>query len=800
MHPHRSRVAAVFGTGQGSGYLLSPRLILTSAHVVGGTTADAIAIGGAGEVSCDVVWRRKDAQCDAALLMARADLLPDNAPDVFAAPLRWGEFTTLRPWDDGQTIGFPQVQRGDRNQLDTEHVTGRIKPGSSLLRGRYVLEATGTAPDSASAWSGLSGAALFAGTALVAVVDQAPIGWGHGRVEAVPVRVIADDRGFQAAVRMYGELDVVVETLDPVPDDERRDRAFETEYRAYIARRHANVETLGDTESDRIVLPLDSAFLALELARTSPRIRLDGVDPGAETDVGKRMHEAMSGRTRILLQGAAGSGKTTLMQWLAVRTAQGDLPPELSRLENRVPFVIPLRALGDMRRGPEAEQLPSALGYPAAAAQPPNWSARLFRQGRGLLLVDGIDEILREHRPRVRSWLEGFLSLYPETAVVATSRTSAIPYDWLPGYAFTTLSVLPMSPADVDRFIDRWFGAMADKPEWHWARDQVEGTGARVREQLATRPNLAQLAANPRLCTLICKTALLSGHRPPESPLSLHEAALDLLLHRRDAQRGFAATEGVHLHHSEQGLLFEALASWMVVNDQTDMGYPRARKIIRRAGPRSLRTKYTEAVLQHLVVRSGILRDVGDDSFAFEHSTFRDYFAGRAFAADGHVGFLVKNAHDPAYEDVVRMTAGHCQGRDADSLLAALVARGDREPVHRMRLHVLAASCLDYTVQVDPAVRAAVSRRVEVLMPPDDDAAADVLAEVGPMALPLLPTPDGLSADQARAVVLTACKIGGPGAVAVLERFAAFDDSVVRERVRWGRERVGSPPASAFAD
>ncbi|MGW1914335.1 NACHT domain-containing protein [Streptomyces sp. NPDC002076] len=799
MNPHHSRVAAVFGARQGSGYLLGPRLVLTAAHVVGEKdTAEAVVFGGVGEAICDVVWRRKDDACDAALLVARAPVVPDDVSDRFA-PLRWGELIRLDTQENCQAIGFPLVQRDERGNLDSEQLSGRVKPGSSILGGRYVLESSGTPPEPTphrSPWSGLSGAGLFCQGALIGVVITAPTGWHNGRVEAIPVRVIADDPGFREALGRHCGADVAVEALDELSDREREDHEFEVRYRGYVAHRYGQVETMGHGSAlGRIVWPLDTAFLALELAETALRRNPDR--SAVEVATGKRVQAALQGRSRILLQGAAGSGKTTLMHWLAVRAAQGDLPSELGQLQNRVPFVVPLRALTGSQGLPQVGRLLGELQYPAADNQPAGWLTRVLDRGRGLLLVDGIDEVQHDQRPRVRSWLEGLLSLYPDTAVVATSRPSAVPGDWLAGYGFTAFSVLPMSPADVGTFIDRWFAALRESEDWSWFSHEAVDYRRALRAALDTRASLMEMAANPRLCTLICAVWLERRGYLPDDPMSLHRAALNLLLGRRDIQRAIASTEGITLGQEPQEHLLGALALWMTFNGATEISRSRASRIVAAdLAQLDVHPAKAESALRHLLIRSGVLREM-DSTITFQHSTFQDFFAAHALVDRGHFGFLINHAHDPQYEDVVRMAVGHCREREASRLLLALVKRGDREPEPRTRIHLLATASLEYATRVDPEVRKEVLRRAEALVPPRDDAAANVLADAGAAVLDLLPGLDGLTVEEARAVVLTACKIGGPAAAAVLELFQGHADPAVRERVRWGRNRIGGAPGGA---
>ncbi|WP_253911671.1 NACHT domain-containing protein [Streptomyces sp. CNQ-509] len=66
--------------------------------------------------------------------------------------------------------------------------------------------------------------------------------------------------------------------------------------------------------------------------------------PGHRTEVRvERAEQALAGLRRVLVRGLAGCGKTALLQWLAVSTADGALPGGLGQLSGGVPFWLPLR-------------------------------------------------------------------------------------------------------------------------------------------------------------------------------------------------------------------------------------------------------------------------------------------------------------------------------------------------------------------------------------------------------------------------------------------------------------------------
>ncbi|MFJ8645857.1 trypsin-like peptidase domain-containing protein [Streptomyces sp. NPDC093546] len=221
------RIALVDAGARGSGFLLTGRLVLTAAHVLKeGAQPKAGVPGGTGLQRCEVVWSRDDDRCDAALLLAEADLVDAETAASLPAVV-WGRVTTLDPRPGCQAIGYPDAAWAG-GRPDTEQLVGTLKPGSSLLRGRYVLDNVHGAPapgDGPSPWSGMSGAALFVDGVLVGVASGDPVAWGHGRVEAVPAHVLVDDAGFMAALRRYTGRPPAVATIagSGAGDDGRAD-------------------------------------------------------------------------------------------------------------------------------------------------------------------------------------------------------------------------------------------------------------------------------------------------------------------------------------------------------------------------------------------------------------------------------------------------------------------------------------------------------------------------------------------------------------------------------------------------
>ena len=199
--------------------------------------------------------------------------------------------------------------------------------------------------------------------------------------------------------------------LDRLPERRGVDD-FAADYRRTVVNKLDRMELLGVTLADaNRRYPLSIAYIDLTVRKRASRedsrlvIRSgpEAGDPLAEA--GGLSPESLLSRTRrALIIGNAGSGKTTLLQWLAVRSALRDFGSSLTGWNDTVPFFIPLRRYVN-RTLPTPEEFPLAVGRNVAHEMPGGWVHGLLRDGRALVLLDGVDEMPDGQREHVRSWL-----------------------------------------------------------------------------------------------------------------------------------------------------------------------------------------------------------------------------------------------------------------------------------------------------------------------------------------------------------------------------------------------------------
>ncbi|GGU92917.1 ATP-binding protein [Streptomyces albospinus] len=576
-------------------------------------------------------------------------------------------------------------------------------------------------------------------------------------------------------------ITIVDEFIERHPSPRTADAAFERGYLAHLARKHGRLTIYGiDLHNSPDRWPLDAAYMSLEA--TGPNIA-EGPFEDLPPRAAVRADQALAGRDRVLLRGVAGSGKSTLVQWLAVSCTKPAGETALPHLYGRIPFVLPLRTL--TRSGaalPTPDRFLAATGCPVSGSQPAGWAERVLASGRGLLLVDGLDEIPERERDHTRRWLRDLLDAFPGNLWLVTTRPSAVREDWLAADGFDELTLSPMSRDEVAAFIGRWHRAARHDAD---DTDRLDAYEQSLRTAVRTKPDLGRLATNPLMCGLICALHRDRCGYLPHGRKELYDAALGMLLSRRDRERDMRGPDGIELSDEPQIQLLQRLAYWLIRNGRTELDRDRAERLVADAlpaVPAAASQGPAPAVFRHLLLRSGLLREPAPGSVDFVHRTFQDYLGARAAIEEGDFGLLVAHAADSQWEDVIRMAVAHARPRERADLLRELITKGDGldDPSARLRVHLLAVACLEHATELDPTVREEVNSRAKAILPPRTREESEMLAAAGPIVLELLPSPDGLEVDEAQEVVATAASIGSDAALECIKRFRDHPEVSVR--------------------
>ncbi|MTE20394.1 NACHT domain-containing protein [Streptomyces sp. TRM43335] len=562
----------------------------------------------------------------------------------------------------------------------------------------------------------------------------------------------------------------------PSPED----LAFEEAYAAALVARYNRLTIHGiDLPNAPGSWPLDSTYLSLSAEFATPVEGSSG-QPALPAD------RALAGQERVLLRGVAGAGKTTLVQWLAVTTARNELPGEPATLRGRVPFVLPVRRFA--REGfPAPEEFLTVGRCRPSVDEPPGWAVRVLVEGRALLLVDGIDEAPEARREELRAGLRRLLHIHPGTVCLVTSRPSAVEPDWLAREGFGELMLAPMSRDQVAEFIRHWHrAARHDDGGDH---DRLAGYERRLLHSVRVYRELRRLATNPLMCGLICALNRDRAGTLPQGRRELYDAAMDMLLQRRDPERDVLHADNVELQRAPRERLLQKLAHRMLSEDRTELERETAVAVLDShlpAIPAAHGQGDAEKIFGHLLHRTGLLRESDDGRVEFVHRTFQDYLSAKEIVARGGFEDLVDHAHEARWEEVVRMAAAHARPDECARFIGRLLAPcGHLKTSETKHRRLMAAACLEHVTELDPATRKLVRDRTEKIVNPTDPLGARNLGWIGPIVLELLPDPEDVPDDKAYLLAVTATRVRDEAAVDYLVRLR--DRSSLRVRAELAR-------------
>lgn len=391
--------------------------------------------------------------------------------------------------------------------------------------------------------------------------------------------------------------------------------------------------------------------------------------------------EAKQKQSRLIVLADPGMGKSTLLKREAITVLQqanqalsaGKPLPEVT-----LPLLIRLSTLAD-----ETTTLPTEEAilkivqeqYPHLFKHHPDAEVMAFLNGflktqllsgRALLLLDALDEVPDQQRSKLLEKLDIFAKAFSACPIIGTSRIVGYGGKWLNGAK--DLEIVPFTQKNSETYVEKWF--QNAQPSLQDQSAKPHGLIQALRE----RPQLAGLAQNPLLLSLICSLFQRNQLTLPARRSEIYEQAVNCILSEwnqtrpnHDKNRTAAKIrllEALAYYFSRKGqevFDYDDLYDW--VEDYLDSDNV----------PRDLRDAGTGDLIAELSEEDGILhklyRDRQDQQYLFLHRTFQEYFTACSLKR-----LIKKNKQNSAYiTELVRQYHWKYNWHETLILLAGLM-------------------------------------------------------------------------------------------------------------------------------
>lgn len=376
--------------------------------------------------------------------------------------------------------------------------------------------------------------------------------------------------------------------------------------------------------------------------------------------------------SKVRVLGKPGSGKTTFLQYLAIQCNQGEWESE------QIPIFITLRHFAEESRVSGEFSLLTYLRqeFLTGGIADPSVIEALLQAGRVLLLLDGIDEVLRSESTAVLREIRRFSEKYHKNRFVTTCRTAA---QKLILRGFTDVEVAPFTQGQITAFAQKWFIALTKTTT---QAGEAQATEFIQKLDLAENWKLRQMVTTPLFLHMACWVFQGQGKFPTKRT-EFYKQGLDSLLGKWDEARGIERDEVYQGFRLPQKLkLLSQIAAVTFEHGQ----YFFEQRVIEQHIEDYLRhlpnaptdadelQLESEAVLKTIESQHGLLTERARGIFSFSYLAFQEYFTARNIVASYNLqsleqalGGLVSHITDPHWREVFLLTVAML--RSADSLV-----------------------------------------------------------------------------------------------------------------------------------
>jgi len=383
----------------------------------------------------------------------------------------------------------------------------------------------------------------------------------------------------------------------------------------------------------------------------------------------------------LLIEGEAGSGKTTLFRHFAYMTL---CEKNWKNFDGFLPILIFLKDIKDADFGkiPAGKALAESILHHHLSLSDCGIDTEVFRcfcnAGKAVILLDGLDEIAPELRDKVVRSFADFRNIHNRCKFVLSGRPHGISGAVVERFGNRHVKILSLNITQVEEFITRWFRYVYDADSKIGERTANDMIG-----EIRSNPNIERLVDNPLLLSAIC-ILYHDGKELPNQRAELYKKFVNNLLSRR-----FSDPENVRY-------FLMALALEMHMNQTRGIDRLTAIRILETVYPmeenekKHQYKKRLDLIFDAIEPNSGLLKIEGGE-YNFRHLTFQEFFAaiGLVDKETDYAAAIRDFWDDEWYREMILLYIGYLSienRRWANRIIREILEKKDDKLFYRWRL------------------------------------------------------------------------------------------------------------------
>jgi formylglycine-generating enzyme required for sulfatase activity len=436
--------------------------------------------------------------------------------------------------------------------------------------------------------------------------------------------------------------------------------------------------------------------------------------------------ELISKNDYMLIEGLAGSGKTTLFKHFSFELVKQG---KLLGLDGWMPVLIFLKDLKGFEPAKgshqaEATTAEKILSYYFKSREniiDMDTVKRFCSARKAIFLLDGLDEIDGPLRKMVANAFADFRISHPGIKVVLSGRPHGIDSAVYSRFGKKSVRILPFSMEQIEEFISKWF---------HYAYQSDSGLSKKTAQEMISEikvhPSVDKLIVTPLMLTAIC-ILYHDGKKLPEQRAELYKKFIHNLLNRRFPEDHktvykFLTSLAFRMHTSKtKGIdrtpAIEVLSTVYVIHmDENEVQY----------------RQRLEAEFDRIESNCGLLK-IERSQYGFHHLTFQEFLTSADIVSKetDYSKAISGYWDDEWYREVIELIVGFLSienGQWAHKIVKDILDEGDVKPYKKWRLAVMSLLAIHEKTRYENVVVLARERMIEIL---DSDSGLKEKADAG---------------------------------------------------------------------